>query len=61
VRESGVTVLLTEHHMTLVMRISDVVTVLNYGEKIAEGPPDAVKRHPAVLEAYLGPSAAPPG
>jgi branched-chain amino acid transport system ATP-binding protein len=58
VRETGITVLLTEHHMTLVMRISDTVTVLNYGEKIAEGPPDTVKRHPRVLEAYLGPPAA---
>jgi branched-chain amino acid transport system ATP-binding protein len=57
VRETGITVLLTEHHMTLVMRVSDAVTVLNYGEKIAEGPPDAVKRHPRVLEAYLGPPA----
>jgi branched-chain amino acid transport system ATP-binding protein len=54
IREGGVTVMLTEHHMSLVMGISDVVTVLNYGEKIAEGPPEAVKRHPRVLEAYLG-------
>jgi branched-chain amino acid transport system ATP-binding protein len=58
VRETGTTVLLTEHHMTLVMRISDAVTVLHYGEKIAEGPPHVVKRHPRVLEAYLGSPAA---
>jgi branched-chain amino acid transport system ATP-binding protein len=54
VREQGVTVVLVEHDMRLVMGISDTVIVLNNGRVIAEGPPAAIQAHPDVVRAYLG-------
>jgi branched-chain amino acid transport system ATP-binding protein len=54
IRDEGVTVLLVEHDMTFVMDISDEVVVLDYGRKIAEGPPLLIQDNEEVIKAYLG-------
>jgi branched-chain amino acid transport system ATP-binding protein len=54
IRATGVTILLVEHDMALVMKISDEIVVLSYGEKIADDQPLAIQKNPEVIRVYLG-------
>jgi branched-chain amino acid transport system ATP-binding protein len=54
IRDEGLSILLIEHDMKLVMSLADHIFVMDYGKKIAEGPPAKIRRNPQVIRAYLG-------
>jgi branched-chain amino acid transport system ATP-binding protein len=54
IRDTGITILLVEHHMDVVMPTCDRITVLNYGRRLAAGSPADIRKHPEVIKAYLG-------